>query len=172
MKEVNKIDEKGHVNMFGRVILLFMRRFFCTFGCITLAFALVGLILNEDYVMFCSQIMWNALFSALIALTFTICDFIALKMNVVAVRSIHFILSYASFFVTYVTGGAAKSYLTDNSAATNKVFMVICMTLLFIGVYAVVAFVRLGAGAFVRTRADKNKDYEKIYTGINTEADK
>ena len=46
------------------------------------------------------------------------------------------------------------------------------MTLLFIGVYAVVAFVRLGAGAFVRTRADKNKDYEKIYTGINTEADK
>ena len=114
MKEVNKIDEKGHANMFGRVILLFMRRFFCTFGCITLAFALVGLILNEDYVMFCSQIMWNALFSALIALTFTICDFIASKMNVVAVRSMHFILSYASFFVTYVTGGAAKSYLTDN----------------------------------------------------------
>ena len=27
MKEVNNIDKKGHVNMFGRVILLFMRRF-------------------------------------------------------------------------------------------------------------------------------------------------
>ena len=161
-------DMKQNFNIYTTVSRLF-NRFFAVFGLLVLSMSAIGLLLNRDHVMFCDQILWTGLFAFLVAAVFSATDFLVRKnVNLVAVRAVHFILSYLAFLVTYVVGGAARSYFSANTADTNRVFMIICMTFLFIGVYAVVGFVRLGAQAFIRRAENGRKHYESIYSGSNT----
>ena len=171
MKERNPASAalSGVGAAFGKAFVLLLRRFFVTFGMIILALSAIGLMQNSDYVMFCSQILWTALFALLIAFTFALTDFIAAKnVNAVIVRAIHFVLSYLFFVLTYVVGGAAATYLTKSAAGTNRAFMIICMTFLFIGVYAVVGVVRIGVRAAVRHHANNKAPYTGIYTDKNS----
>ncbi len=141
------------------------RRFFAAFSILVLLFSIIGALINTENVLFCTQLLWTALFAFLLALTFTLTDFLsAKKLNLFAVRTIHFILSYASFFLTYIIGGAAKSYFKASVPFTNRVFMIICITFLFIGVYTVIGFVRIGWKALVNRHQNNTKEYQSIYS--------
>ena len=103
-------------NLFGALKLL-LNRFFAVFCLILVSLAAIGTMLNKDNVVFCSQILWLALFSLLIAVTFSITDFLAKKdLAAVLVRAVHFVLSYLSFLATFVWGGAAESYFKSYRA--------------------------------------------------------
>ncbi len=146
------------------------RRFFTTFGSIVLALSALGGVLGSDNVMFCSQLLWIALFALLVALAFAVTDFLcAHHVGSVLTHAVHFVLSYVSFLLTFVWGGGAESYLRSNTAFTTRIFMVICMSFLFIGVYAVCAVVRSVAGHVAHRRADKAKAYKPLYSDLTDE---
>ena len=152
-------------NLFGALKLL-LNRFFAVF-------AAIGTMLNKDNVVFCSQILWLALFSLLIAVTFSITDFLAKKdLAAVLVRAVHFVLSYLSFLATFVWGGAAESYFKSNTALTNRIFMVVCMSFLFIGVYAAAGVLRLAYLSFVRRKNQTPDEYHNIYSDLDTNSNK
>ena len=136
-------------NLFGALKLL-LNRFFAVFGLILVSLAAIGTMLNKDNVVFCSQILWLALFSLLIAVTFSITDFLA----------------------TFVWGGAAESYFKSNTALTNRIFMVVCMSFLFIGVYAAAGVLRLAYLSFVRRKNQTPDEYHNIYSDLDTNSNK
>lgn len=159
-------------NLFGALKLL-LNRFFAVFCLILVSLAAIGTMLNKDNVVFCSQILWLALFSLLIAVTFSITDFLAKKdLAAVLVRAVHFVLSYLSFLATFVWGGAAESYFKSNTALTNRIFMVVCMSFLFIGVYAAAGVLRLAYLSFVRRKNQTPDEYHNIYSGLDTNSNK
>ena len=159
-------------NLFGALKLL-LNRFFAVFCLILLSLAAIGTMLNKDNVVFCSQILWLALFSLLIAVTFSITDFLAKKdLAAVLVRAVHFVLSYLSFLATFVWGGAAESYFKSNTALTNRIFMVVCMSFLFIGVYAAAGVLRLAYLSFVRRKNQTPDEYHNIYSDLDTNSNK
>ena len=92
----------GYAN-FSKALLLWIRRYFTVFGCLVLSLAVIGALLNTDNILFCTQILWLALFSSLVACTFTVTDFLAKKqVGTVILRAVHFALSYLSFLATFV----------------------------------------------------------------------
>lgn len=156
----------GYAN-FSKALLLWIRRYFTVFGCLVLSLAVIGALLNTDNILFCTQILWLALFSSLVACTFTVTDFLAKKqVGTVILRAVHFALSYLSFLATFVFGGGAESYLKSNTALTNRIFMVVCMSFLFIGVYAAVSVVRLGYFALTGRRKQSAKEYQMLYADM------
>lgn len=163
MKEKNKICP-------GKCIRSLARRFFAVLGSLVLVLSALGAMLDGDNVMFCTQVLWIALFALLVALAFSVTDFLsAHHVGSVLVHATHFVLSYVSFLLTFVWGGGAESYLRSNTAFTTRIFMVICMSFLFIGVYAVCAVVRLIASHITHRRADKAKEYTPLYSDLTDE---
>ena len=133
---------------------------------IALTLAIIGALLNTDNILFCTQLLWLALFSSLVACTFTVTDFLAKKqVGTVILRTVHFVLSYLSFLATFVFGGGAESYLKSNTALTNRIFMVVCRSFLFIGVYAA-GVVRFGYFALTNRRKQPAKEYQKLYADM------
>lgn len=154
---------------------LFMRRFFAGFTGIVFCMALIGAALNTDTLnntLICTQILWIALFSALIALVFSVTDFLAAKhVGMIAVRAVHFVLSYIFFYLTFAVGGAAESYLKRGAAFTNTVFQIICMSFLFVGVYAVIGFVRIGVTAIKHRLKKHDAPYEPLYSDLASDSE-
>ena len=135
----------------------------CFSACL-LFFGIFGYAMNKDNVIFCGQILWNALFSALIAVTFAITDFLKeKKVNIIIVRIIHFLLSYGAFYLTYIMGNGAEAYMRSASETTNKVYMVLAISLFFVLIYTVVGTVRIIAGNINAKIENRNKEYESIY---------
>lgn len=160
--------KKNNEGLYGTVSLL-LHRFFAVFALILLALSATGALLNGDNVLFCTQILWIALFAAMIAVTFLITDFFAKKgMGTVLNRAIHFVLSYLSFLAAFVFGGGAESYFKSNTALTNRIFMIVCMSFLFIGVYAASGVVRLAFLSLVRRKKQKTDDYQSLYSDLDT----
>ena len=156
----------GYAN-FAKALSLWIRRFFTVFGCLVMTLAVIGALLNTDNILFCTQLLWLALFSSLVACTFTVTDFLAKKqVGTVILRTVHFVLSYLSFLATFVFGGGAESYLKSNTALTNRIFMVVCMSFLFIGVYAAVSVVRFGYFALTNRRKQPATEYQKLYADM------
>ena len=84
----------GYAN-FAKALSLWIRRFFTVFGCLVMTLAIIGALLNTDNILFCTQLLWLALFSSLVACTFTVTDFLAKKqVGTVILRTVHFVLSY------------------------------------------------------------------------------
>ena len=139
---------------------------FQTSLCFTLtvtAFALAGFALRPDAnALFCSQLLYMLAFSALIGLTFSICSLF--KGNAVIRRTFQFVLSYASFALTFFLGGAGKGYL--DSQSSNKVFTVVCMSFIFIGVYFVIAALVCGFDAAKSAFWRRGEKYEKQFENI------
>lgn len=156
----------------GEGVCRFVRRFFASFGGILLALAALGAMLGEDNVMFCTQILWIALFAFLVSVAFAVTDVLSAKqLGTVLVQAAHFVLSYVSFLVTFVWGGGAESYLRSNTAFTTRIFMVICMSFLFFGVYALCAVIRFAVHSAGKRTEDKKRAYTPLY-GDMTDNDK
>lgn len=149
---------------FGEGVCRFMRRFFAIYGGILLALAALGAMLGEDNVMFCTQILWIGLFALLVSVAFAVTDVLyAKKLGTVFIHAAHFVLSYVSFLITFVWGGGAESYLRTNTAFTTRIFMVICMSFLFFGVYALCAVIRFAAHGVKKHGEDKKRAYTPLY---------
>ena len=159
-------------NSITSAVSRFFRRFAMCYALIILAMSIIGVLQNSENVMFCSQLLWIALFSFLIAVIFIITDIFAAKnMNLIVVRGIHFVLSYAAFYLTFVAGGAGEMYFRNSSGGTNRVFMIICITFIFIGVYAVAAFFRIGYAHLKAKSENRKKSYDSIYTDNSDNSD-
>ncbi len=134
------------------------------FSALLLFLGVFGYAQNTDNVIFCKQILWNALFSLLISLVFAVTDFLkAKKVNIIIVRIIHFALSYAAFYVTYVSGAGAEAYMRSTETGTNKVYMILAITLFFVIVYMVIGSAMIISGSVKEKIENKNKEYETIY---------
>ncbi len=138
------------------------------FALVVLAFSLAGYAVNPDAnVMFSSQILQIFCFSAVASLGIGISGFV--KNNNVIKHAVRFVLVYASFAVFFFALGAGKSFINNESG--NKIFTIICMTLLFVGIYVVTAAVILGFKAVKKAIENKNAEYKNQFDDIknNTE---
>ena len=151
----------------AKAVSRWLTRYFAAFGLLVLSLSVAGALLNKDNILFCTQLLWLALFAALIACTFTVTDVLKTKaLGNVLLRTVHFVLCYLSFLATFVLGGGAQSYFKTNTALTNRIFMVVCMSFLFIGIYAFVSVVHWAWSALVRAKS-KPQTYKPLYTDLD-----
>lgn len=134
--------------------------FYRTILCFTLVvtgFSIIGLSYGDMNTMYCSQILYLLLFSALIGVSFGVAD--GIKANSVLKASVQFVCSYLSFVLCFYVLEASKNFKYSN----NKILGIIATTLLFVGVYAVIA---VGTAAFkkiINARKNAKKEYENQF---------
>ena len=133
------------------------------FTLVILAFSLAGYAVKPDEnVMFVSQILQLFAFSVVTSLCICVSDFV--KVNAVIKHAVRFVLVYASFAVFFFTLGAGKSFMANDSA--NKVFTVVCLTLMFVGVYVVVAGVVYAFNTVKSSMLSKNSEYKNQFDDL------
>lgn len=146
------------------VVKWFSRTTLC-FTLVLIGMSLAGFATKPDSnAIYCSQVLYLFAFSALIGVSFCVSELV--KKNAVICRTLQFVLCYISFVLTFYLGGAGKSFLENQSA--NKAFTVICTTLIFIGIYVVVAVIVWAYGAVIKKIAGKNEKYQKQFEEVNT----
>lgn len=113
----------------------------------------------------CSVILWMALFSLLISVAFIITDLLSgiKKINTVILRLIHFLLSYISFVMVFIVGDASDIYFANN-AYTSPILKGMLLSFLFIGIYAVIGFIRIITASIIQRLMNNRKEYKNIYT--------
>lgn len=134
--------------------------FYRTILCFTLVvtgFAIVGLSYGAMNTMFCSQILYLLLFSALIGVSFGVAD--GIKTNAVLKASVQFVCSYLSFVLCFYVLEASKNFAYSN----NKILGMIATTLLFVGIYVVVFAVVFAFKKVLTARKTAKLEYQNQF---------
>lgn len=130
------------------------------FTLIILALSLAGYAVNPDTnVMFISQILQLFAFSVVAAICICLSDLV--KTNAVIKHAVRFVLVYVSFAVFFFTLGAGRNFMANDSA--NKAFTIVCLTLMFVGIYVVVAGVVYAYNSVARAVANRNSEYKNQF---------
>ncbi len=155
------------MNIFKEIVKKWYYYALLMFTLLVLAFSLTGYSVNSDNVMFASQLLQLFAFSVVASLCIATSD--CVKNNNVIKQAVRFVLVYASFAVFFFALGAGRSFINNESG--NKIFTVICMTLLFVGIYVVVAAVIFGFTAVKKAAANKKLEYKNQFDDVknNTE---
>ncbi len=134
--------------------------FYRTILCFTLVvtgFAIVGLSFNAMNTLFCSQVLYLLLFSALIGVSFGVSD--GIKTNSVLKASVQFVCSYLSFVLCFYVLEASKNFAYTG----NKILGIIATTLLFVGIYVVISFGVVMFRKIVSSRKSSKEQYENQF---------
>jgi len=137
------------------------------FTLLVLAFSLAGYSVNSDNVMFASQLLQLFAFCVVASLGIGVSD--CVKNNNVIKHALRFVLVYTSFAVFFFALGAGKSFINNESG--NKIFTIICLTLLFVGIYVVVAAVIFGFTAVKKAAANKKLEYKNQFDDVKNNAE-
>lgn len=138
------------------ILTKLLKRTTLCFTLLTFFFAVAGYAVKPDAnAIMCSELLYMLLFSLMIGISFCICDFV--KKNSVVRRALQFVLSYVSFALMFFVGGAGKTFIDNLSQ--NKAFTIICVSLVFIGVYVVIAALHIGFGALSNMLKNSKQKY-------------
>ncbi len=138
------------------------------FALVVLAFSLAGYAANPGAnVMFSSQIIELFFFSCAASLGIGISSFV--RNNSVIKQALRFVLVYAAFAVFFFAFGAGNSFINNESG--NKVFTVICLTLMFVGVYVVSASLIYGFFAITKAIQNKNIEYTNQFEDVKNKTE-
>ena len=141
----------------------FLYRTTLCYTLVVTAFAFTGFAVRPDSnVMFCSQLLWMLVFALLVGITFFIADFV--KNNAVIKYSVQFLLTYGSFALTFFAGGAGRTFMENESQ--NVAFTVISTSLMFIGIYVVIAAVVFGVRSAKSRFANRKQKYDPQFEDI------
>ncbi len=141
------------------------------FTVIVAVMALIGQVAGEVALVAlpCEVLLWTLLFCFFASVSLAISSFMKSKnINAIAVYATHFILTYLSFLLVYVLLGGANAYLSGAFATQNKIFTVIIMSFFFIGIYVFVGLVKVIVVSLREKMRNKNKNYQKIYSEIES----
>lgn len=112
----------------------------------------------------CDLIFGVLLFSFLLAVCFAVADVLqAVFHNQILREAVGFFLTLIAYIFVFCFGSAADAYLGKNIGMTNRLLLVTCMILLYIGVYVIVLAVRFGATAIKKKHGNEKKPYTPIY---------
>lgn len=144
-------------------VSLFFRRTFSCFSLLTLAFAVVGMLIKtNEYSKFIASdlIVSFFVFSSMLALSFAISDLF--KNSAVLKGFIRFILTFISLCVVFFAGGAFSNYVAVNGVQ-NKSFSILAISFVFVIIYVVCSLVTILAGFIKRKISEGDKEYISIF---------
>ncbi len=107
------------------------------------------------------MLLWIALFSLLLGIVYLITDFIKTKIkNLYVVYTIHFLLMYGAFSLIVYNMFEVISKQSFNS----PIISFIMLTFAFIGIYIIVAVVKIYAHSLKMKLLAKSEKYTPVYT--------
>lgn len=150
------------MKILGKIISSFIHRAALCFSLIVLSFTIVGTVAGVESIgkgLAMTQLLTFFYFSALIAVSFGICDFV--KNNIIVRRTLQFLLSFGSMALAFFTGDFFKTYL---SGMQNPAFSVIAISFMFVIIYTVIAVAVLVFNYVVNKVTNSKKEYVSIFS--------